>query len=86
LPLEHKPKLSDLSPETRTEIIEIVSHCSTILEKELNAKGINVGLNQGKAAGAGMPSHLHFHVLPRWIGDTNFLPTIAQTKIISASL
>jgi ATP adenylyltransferase len=86
LPLNHKAKLSELLPEARTEIMEIVSHCSAILEKELDAKGINVGLNQGKAAGAGLPSHLHFHVLPRWIGDTNFMPTIGETKVISTSL
>lgn len=86
LPFEHKAKLSDLSSEAQTEIIKVISHCSTILEKELEAKGINVGLNQGKAAGAGLPSHLHFHVLPRWIGDTNFLPTLGQTKTVSTSL
>ncbi len=86
LPLEHTQKLSALSSEARTELMEVVTHCSTILEKELNAQGINIGLNQGKAAGAGLPSHLHFHVLPRWAGDTNFLPTLAQTKTVSVSL
>ena len=86
LPLEHKAKLSALSPETRTEIMQVVSDCSIVLERELGAKGINIGLNQGKAAGAGIPSHLHFHVLPRWLGDTNFLPIIGQTKVISVSL
>lgn len=86
LPLEHKSKLSELSSEARIELIEVISHCSSFLEQELDAKGINVGLNQGKAAGAGLPSHLHFHVLPRWIGDTNFLPTLGQTKIVSTSL
>ena len=86
LPLKHHAKLTDLCPEARTEIIELIAQSSDILEKQLDAKGINVGLNQGKAAGAGLPSHLHFHVLPRWIGDTNFFPTIGETKIVSISL
>lgn len=86
IPLKHIPKLSNLSQEARTEIMEVINHCSIILEKELEAQGINVGLNQGKAAGAGLPSHLHFHVLPRWLGDTNFLPTLTETKTVSVSL
>lgn len=86
LPFEHTAKLSNLSQDVRTELMEVINHCSVTLEKELNAQGINVGLNQGKAAGAGLPSHLHFHVLPRWLGDTNFLPTLAKTKIVSVSL
>lgn len=86
LPLEHKAKLSELPPESRTEIMQVITHCSELLEQELDAKGINVGLNQGKAAGAGLPAHLHFHVLPRWLGDTNFLPTLGATKTVSTSL
>lgn len=86
LPLEHKAKLEDLSHDTKTELMDLISASSHILEQELQAKGINVGLNMGKAAGAGLPSHLHFHVLPRWIGDTNFLPTIAEVKTVSVDL
>lgn len=86
LPLEHTAKLSDLSSKARIELMELISESSILLEQEFKAQGINIGLNQGKAAGAGLPSHLHFHILPRWLGDTNFMPTIAETKIISVSL
>ncbi len=86
LPIAHKANLDELPTEARTELMELITHSTSILKKELNAHGMNVGLNLGKAAGAGMPSHLHFHVLPRWNGDTNFLPTLANTKQISTDL
>lgn len=86
LPLAHVAKLEQLSKEMRYELMEIIAQSTTILERELKAPGINVGLNMGKAAGAGLPSHLHFHILPRWLGDTNFLPTIGHTKAVSTSL
>ena len=75
-----------LSPEARTEMMEMLAHASTVLKKTLKAEGINFGANEGKAAGAGIPSHLHFHVLPRWSGDTNFLPVLSDTKQISFDL
>jgi ATP adenylyltransferase len=86
LPIEHKASLNDLTKETRAEIMEITSQSIEILKKNLECDGVNVGLNLGKAAGAGIPSHLHMHVLPRFTGDTNFLPTIADTKAISFDL
>lgn len=86
LPQEHLADLEELSLEAQYELIELTTHCVTILKKALGAQGINVGLNLGKAAGAGIPSHLHTHILPRWRGDTNFLPLLAQTKQISTDL
>lgn len=86
VPYEHVQKLNMLKPEARTELIELAQHCADIAINTLDAQGINIGLNLGKAAGAGIPSHLHMHVLPRWIGDTNFLPTIADTKAVSYDL
>ena len=86
IPKDHIADLDKMNPEARAELIELISQSTTILTKELEAQGINVGLNLGRAAGAGIPTHLHFHVLPRYTGDTNFLPTLAETKQISFDL
>lgn len=86
IPYQHVKNMHDLSPESRTELMELVTHSIGILKSTLNADGVNVGVNLGKAAGAGIPSHLHWHVLPRWTGDTNFLPLLADTKAVSYDL
>ena len=80
IPYEHKNKLYGIGEETQIEHIKIVSQCCEILEKTFKCDGINVGLNMGKASGGTVPEHLHTHALPRWIGDTNFLSAIADTK------
>lgn len=84
--LDHKNCLKDLSPEARKELMELTNASIEVLQKVMNAQGINVGINIGKAAGASIPAHLHAHILPRWIGDTNFLPTLGETKQISVDL
>ncbi len=86
IPFEHKGNLEDFSVEVQKELIQLVTHSTAILKKELKAQGMNIGMNLGKAAGAGIPAHLHTHVLPRWHGDTNFLPTLAETKQVSSDL
>jgi ATP adenylyltransferase len=86
LPRAHARTLNDVSPETRTELIELVNQSIELLTSILKATGMNVGFNLGDAGGASIPEHLHMHVLPRWIGDTNFLPLLAQTKQISIDL
>lgn len=86
LPIKHVASLAELTKEARSELIELQSQSVEILQKTLNNDGANIGINLGKAAGAGIPSHLHIHILPRWQGDTNFMPTIAQTKVISFDL
>lgn len=84
LPIEHKSRLSDYSSQIRSELIEVANLSMETLEKALKKPdGFNIGMNLGKASGAGIPAHLHLHVLPRWVGDTNFLPLIAETKQIS---
>lgn len=86
IPLEHVKKLNDLSQQALNEIMGVVTLATSIVEKELKSEGINIGLNLGSASGAGIPSHLHWHILPRWNGDTNFLPALANTKVISFDL
>lgn len=86
IPNEHKSSLYDLSKETLSEMMHITAKTTQILEDKLKCDAINVGFNLGKKAGAGIPEHLHMHVLPRWEGDTNFMPLLAETKPISFDL
>lgn len=86
LPIKHVPQLNDMGKEARIECMELTNHSVEIIKKNSKIGGCNIGLNLGRAAGAGIPSHLHLHVLPRFIGDTNFLPTLADVKVISFDL
>lgn len=86
IPYEHVKRLANLSPEALNEIMLVIAQATTTIETQLKAEGVNIGLNLGSASGAGIPSHLHWHILPRWNGDTNFLPTLANTKVISFDL
>ena len=81
IPYSHKEKFESLSKKTQNEMMILVSKSMTILRKTLNAEGFNFGSNLGEAAGAGIKEHLHFHIVPRWTGDTNFMPVIGQTKV-----
>ncbi len=83
MPLTHVGSLPHLSPPERVDLIEVISLSTDVIKNSLKADGLNVGLNLGKAAGAGIPSHLHVHVIPRWTGDTNFMPIVGRTKVIS---
>ena len=86
LPQQHAATLQDLAQEIRYELIELVAASIGILENVLQAQGVNAGLNLGRASGAGIPEHLHFHVVPRWIGDTSFITVIGNTKNVSVDL
>lgn len=86
IPNKHVKDLTELSSEERIELMHALSETVTILNKTLTPDGINIGINLGKAAGAGIPKHLHIHVLPRWEGDTNFMPLLAETKQVSMDL
>jgi ATP adenylyltransferase len=86
LPKQHVANLEDLSASVRAELMELVCASVTILKTVLNAEGINAGFNLGRASGAGIPDHLHFHILPRWFGDTSFITTIGHTKNVSVDL
>jgi ATP adenylyltransferase len=85
-PRLHRGTLEELTGPDLLEPIEAVRWMIRVLDRMLRPQGYNVGLNQGKAAGAGLPGHLHWHVVPRWDGDTNFMPVIGDTKVIVESL
>jgi len=85
-PYRHIKNLDELKKDELLELFEIVSKMVKILYKTHNIDGCNVGINIGKAAGAGVEGHIHVHIVPRWFGDTNFLPIISDTKVIPESL
>ena len=81
-PTDHVAELKDLAPETRSELFELTSQSVDVITETLSPHGFNVGMNLGRVAGAGIPGHLHVHVVPRWGGDTNFMPVIGDTKVL----
>jgi ATP adenylyltransferase len=85
-PRVHRGTLGELEGPELFEPIETVRRMIAILDRMMRPQGYNVGLNQGKAAGAGLPGHLHWHIVPRWDGDTNFMPILGHTKVIVESL
>ncbi len=82
----HLPSLEDLDPETRAEMIELSTRCLHILRKIYQPQAFNLGVNIGKAAGAGVAGHVHMHIVPRWEGDTNFMGAVAETRVLPESL
>jgi ATP adenylyltransferase len=86
VPYDHQPSIEELDPETRFEIIELANQGLAVLRKIYHPQGFNMGLNIGTAAGAGIAEHVHFHLLPRWNGDTNFMPVLADTRVIPEDL
>jgi ATP adenylyltransferase len=85
-PLRHKGRLDELDADELLETMETLRRTIRLLDDLMQPDGYNVGLNLGRAAGAGLPGHLHWHVVPRWHGDTNFMPILADTKVIVQSL
>ena len=87
VPYKHVSNLTDLTPEERAEMTEATTHMIDVIKEVLKPNGFNIGMNiGGKAAGGSIPEHIHMHVLPRWSGDTGFLPVLADTKPISQNL
>lgn len=85
-PFEHVGRLQDIDTVTMSELISLVQRSMNAIEAAYAPKGFNVGVNQGKAGGAGVTGHIHMHVVPRWEGDTNFMPVIADAKVMPQSL
>ncbi|HUV57569.1 MAG TPA: HIT domain-containing protein [Acidimicrobiales bacterium] len=86
LPRRHVASLGDLSNEEYSDFTRAIRSTTVALEKAYGPDGMNVGMNLGQAAGAGIPKHLHGHVLPRWFGDTNFMTSIGETRVLPESL
>jgi len=85
-PLGHGGELAGLSVDERASLVEGLARSQALLEKVMKPDGFNMGLNVGKTAGAGVTDHLHVHIVPRWDGDTNFMPVLADTKVMPEAL
>ena len=86
LPYREVAALDDLSQEERHELMDLIMEAQNILIRGLKPDGFNIGFNFGTASGAGIPSHLHCHIVPRWNGDTNFMPVISNTRVLPDSM
>ena len=86
LPYRHVNDLSKLHPDELADLFALLIRTKEMLQQVLSPEGYNIGMNLGKVAGAGVPGHIHFHIVPRWKGDVNFMPLTADTKVISQSL
>ncbi len=86
LPLRHGGDLSTLEPKEQVSLFSAATKAVAAVEKAYRPDGVNMGANLGRAAGAGIPEHLHLHVLPRWNGDTNFITTIGEARVLPESL
>ena len=85
-PFAHLAALEELPPETLHEIMDLAQLCSRALKMAFSPNGINAGFNLGAAAGAGIADHMHMHMVPRWLGDTNFMPVLTDVRVIPQSL
>ncbi|MFM8633744.1 MAG: HIT family protein [Planctomycetia bacterium] len=85
-PLDHRSSLADLHDAQALDLQHAIGRWCRLIERCMQAQGFNVGLNLGRVAGAGVPGHLHWHVVPRWSGDVNFMPTIAGARVLPQSL
>lgn len=81
-PARHTATLDTLTTEESTDIMRVLARSAAILTEAMNAEGINTGANIGRAAGAGIADHLHFHVVPRWNGDANFMAVLSEVRVI----
>ncbi len=82
IPFRHVGAIADLTKEERAEIFDLLDLSTDILRRAMNPDGFNIGINLGKAAGAGVGDHLHVHIVPRWNGDTNFMGVVGEVRVI----
>jgi ATP adenylyltransferase len=86
VPFEHVSTLEELDAAARAEMMELTTQCMVVLKKIYQPQGFNVGANIGSAAGAGVPGHVHIHIVPRWGGDTNFMSTLGETRVLPEAI
>ena len=86
VPYRQTPSMRDLTPEELAEIMHAGQRAMSALEQVMKPQGFNFGANEGRVSGAGVDDHIHFHVVPRWNGDTNFLPVLSDAKVISEDM
>jgi len=82
VPKEHIPSLAGMEPDVLQEVIGLLAKAQSVLQGVYQPEGFNIGANLGAAAGAGVPGHFHFHIVPRWVGDTNFMSTLGETRVL----
>lgn len=85
-PCEHVSELEELKTEAANEVMALTQKCASVLKKKMNPDGLNAGLNLGEIAGSSIKEHLHMHIVPRWQGDNNFMPVIADIRVVPQSL
>jgi ATP adenylyltransferase len=86
VPNRHVASLGDTTADERVELMDLTRHAEAALTEAYAPHGMNMGINLGKPAGAGVPGHLHMHVVPRWSGDTNFMTVVGQTRVLPEEL
>ena len=86
VPYKQAPDFRGLTDEELTDLLKLTRRCQDALTQVMKPDGFNIGINLGKAAGAGVRGHLHIHVVPRWAGDTNFMPVLAGTSVLPEAL
>ena len=85
-PFEHVPSIEDLADEVLLDVMHLAQRSLAVIREVYRPEGFNLGVNQGKVAGAGVDDHVHLHVVPRWGADTNFMPVIGDTRVLPESL
>ncbi len=86
IPYEHQANLSDSAAETLAELMRLTQRLEAAVRRQYRADGVNIGMNIGAAAGAGVAGHIHMHVLPRWVADSNFMTTVGETRVLPEDL
>jgi ATP adenylyltransferase len=86
VPFEHVGELDEATKETTDQLMDLTKRCQTALRAAYQPSGFNIGMNLGRSAGAGIVDHIHIHIMPRWTGDTNFMSTVGETRVIPEDL